>query len=63
MPREQLAWALVGWLNLLALAILGLVAARAIGYDITISWQLIVGVALLTAAVMLLLLGLMLRRR
>jgi hypothetical protein len=59
--RERLAWALVGWFNLMAFVMLGLVIAPIFGYDVLISWHWIVGAAVLTLVVASGLLFLLLR--
>lgn len=61
MNREALAWALVGWFNLLALLVLGLVIAHIAGHTVVLSGRLILGLALMTLAVVSLLLWLMRR--
>ena len=62
MKREQLGWALVGWFNLLALIVVGVIIAHVKGYTFVLSGQLILGLAVATLVVVSLLLWLMLRR-
>lgn len=62
MSREKVAWALVGLFNLLALVILGMGLARAAGYTTIFSWQSILGIALATLLIAVLLLRLLIRR-
>lgn len=62
MKREQLGWALVGWFNLLALIVVGVIIAHVKGYGFVLSGQLILGLAVATLVVVSLLLWLMLRR-
>lgn len=61
--REHLAWALVGWFNLLALVILGMVVARIFGVNVSISWGWIVGAAVMTLVVTSGLIWLLLRAK
>lgn len=63
MKREQLAWALVALLNLLAVVILGVGLAPLDGYAIAFTWQLIVTLLLTTLMIATLLLWLMIRRQ
>jgi hypothetical protein len=60
--REQLAWALVGWFNLLALLVVSVIIARITGHSFVLSGSIILAIALLTLAVVGLLLWLMMRR-
>lgn len=48
MKREQLAWALVALMNLLAVVILAIGLAPLDGYAIAFSWQVILALALAT---------------
>lgn len=61
MKREQLGWALVGWFNLLAFIVVGVIIAHVKGYAFVLSGQLILGLAVATLVVVSLLLWLMLR--
>lgn len=49
--REQLAWALVALMNLLALVILAIGLAPLDGYAITFTWPIILTLALATLAI------------
>lgn len=49
--REQLAWTLVGLMNLLALVILAIGLAPLDGYAIAFTWQLILALALTTLVI------------
>lgn len=62
MKREQLGWALVGWFNLLALIVVGVIIAHVKGYTFVLFGQLILGLAVATLVITSLLLWLMLRR-
>lgn len=62
MNREQVAWALVGWFNLLALIVVGIVIAHVSGHSVMLTGWFILGLALTTLLVVSLLLWLMLRR-
>lgn len=61
MKREQLAWALVALMNLLALVILAIGLAPLDGYAITFSWQIILALALVTLAIAIVFLWLIAR--
>jgi hypothetical protein len=60
--REQFAWALVGWFNLLALIIVGIVIAHLSGHTVVLTGWLILGLALITLVVVIALLWLIMRR-
>lgn len=62
MKREQLAWTLVGLLNLLAVLILWIGLAPLDGHAILFNWQLILALALATLGFIILLLWLMVRK-
>ena len=62
MNREHLGWALVGWFNLLALIVVGVIIAHINGSAFVLSGQLILGLAVATLVITSLLLWLMLRR-
>lgn len=62
MSRDQLAWALVGLFNLLALVVLTLGFGRLAGYTLVFSWQLIVSLAVATLVLTGVLLRLLGRR-
>lgn len=61
--REQLAWALVGLFDLLALVVLGVGFAHVAGYAIVFTWQLILGITVATLGMTVMLLLLIIRRR
>lgn len=51
MKREQLAWALVALMNVLAVVILAIGLAPLDGYVIAFSWQLILALAVTTLVI------------
>jgi len=59
--RERLAWALVGWFNLIAFLVIGIIVADAMGYAVAIAWYWIVGFAVLTVLVIAMLLWMLVR--
>lgn len=61
MKREQLGWALVGWFNLLALIVVGVIIAHLNGSAFVLSARFILGLAIATLLIVSLL-WLMLRR-
>lgn len=63
MKPEEVAWALVGLFNLLALVALGIGFAHAAGYALVFTWPLILGIAGVTLGMTALLLLLLIRRR
>lgn len=62
MNRDHLGWALVGWFNLLAFIVVGVIIAHINGSAFVLSGQLILGLAVATLVITSLLLWLMLRR-
>ena len=62
MNRDHFGWALVGWFNLLALIVVGVIIAHINGSAFVLSGQLILGLAVATLVITSLLLWLMLRR-
>lgn len=59
--RTQLAWGLVGWMNFIAMAIIGLIIAHVSGYTLTNMGAWIGGAVVLTLFVVVGTLWLMLR--
>lgn len=62
MKREHFGWALVGWFNLLALLVVGVIIAHVNGFAFVLSGPLIFGLAVVTLVIVSVLLWLMLRR-
>lgn len=62
MKREHFGWALVGWFNLLALLVVGVIIAHVNGFAFVLSGPLILGLAVVTLVIVSVLLWLMLRR-